>query len=151
MTLVGSVVDWTGISWLYKIPIIDDDEDCEYKALLMPLKPPLNVILWMIDEGKKDELDESDKVHLRALCWVDNTMFLLPISAIGLISGDKPHLLLEARESKDMKERPKLEETKRSLFISRLSTSSFKLLLSTNISFNCCPRMVKLSTSVGSV
>jgi hypothetical protein len=48
----------------------------------------------MIDEGKKDELDESDKFLLRELCWVDNIMFLLPISAIGLISGDKPLLLL---------------------------------------------------------
>jgi hypothetical protein len=34
-------------------------------------------------------------------------MFLLPISAIGLILGSKPLLLLEAQESKDMKERPK--------------------------------------------
>jgi hypothetical protein len=66
----------------------------------------------MIGEGKKDELEESDKVLLRALCWVDNTMFLLPISAIGLISGDKPLLLLETRESKDMKERPKLKNKK---------------------------------------
>jgi hypothetical protein len=57
----------------------------------------------MIDEGKKDELDESDKVLLRALCWADNTMFILPISKIGLISGDKPLLLLESRESKDVK------------------------------------------------
>jgi hypothetical protein len=75
-------------------------------------QPPLDAILWIIGEGKIDELDESDKVLLRALCWADNTMFLLPISAIGLISGDKPLFLLEARESKDMKERPKLEETK---------------------------------------
>jgi hypothetical protein len=64
----------------------------------------------MIGEGEKDELDESDKVLLRALCWVDNTTFLLPISTIGLISGDKPLLLLETRESKDMKVRPKLKE-----------------------------------------
>jgi hypothetical protein len=97
---------------LYKLPITDDDEDWEDGALPVPPEPPLDAILWMIDEGKKDELDESDKVLLRALCWADNTMFLLPISAIGLISGDKPLLLLEARESKDMKERPRLEETK---------------------------------------
>jgi hypothetical protein len=76
----------------------------------VPPEPPLDAILWMIGEGKKDELDESDKVLLRALCWVDNTTFLLPISAIGLISGDKPLLLLETRESKDMKVRPKLKE-----------------------------------------
>ena len=37
-------------------------------------------------------------------------MFLLPISAIGLILGDKPLLLLETWESKDMKERPKLKK-----------------------------------------
>jgi hypothetical protein len=66
----------------------------------------------MIDEGKKDELDESDKFLLRALCWADNTTFILPISAIGLILGDKPLLLLEARESKDMKESPKLKKHK---------------------------------------
>jgi hypothetical protein len=61
----------------------------------VPPEPPLDVILWMIDEGKKDELDELDKLLLRALCWVDNTMFLLPISTVGLISGDRPLLLLE--------------------------------------------------------
>jgi hypothetical protein len=112
MNLVGFVVDWTGIWWLYKLPITDDDEYWEDGTLPVPPEPPLDAILWMIDEGKKDELDESDKVLLRALCWTDNTMFLLPISAIGLISGDKPLLLLEARESKDMKERPKLKKQK---------------------------------------
>jgi hypothetical protein len=40
-------------------------------------------------------MDETEKVLLREVCWVENTMFLLPISAIGLISGDKPLLLLE--------------------------------------------------------
>jgi hypothetical protein len=59
---------------------------------------------------ERDELEESDKVFLRALCWVDNTTFLLPISTIGLTSGDKPLVLLETRESKDMKVRPKLKE-----------------------------------------
>jgi hypothetical protein len=67
----------------------------------------------MIDEGKKYEQDELDKVLLRALCWADNTTFFLPISAIGLILGDKPLLLLEAREYKDMKESPKLLRNKR--------------------------------------
>jgi hypothetical protein len=112
MNLVGFVVDWTGIWWLYKLPITDDEEDWDDGALLVPPKPPLDFILRMIDEGKKDKFHESDKVLLRALCWADNTTFLLPISAIGLILGDKPLLLLEARESKDMKERPNLEETK---------------------------------------
>jgi hypothetical protein len=78
----------------------------------VPLEPPLDAILWMLYEGKKYKMDESDKVLLRALCWADNTTFLLPISAIGLISGDKPPLLLEAQESKDMKENPKIDETK---------------------------------------
>jgi len=109
MTFVGFVVDCTGIWWLYKLQNTDYDEYWEYEALLVPPEPPLDVILWMIDEGKKDELDESDKVILRVICWEDNTMFILPISIIGLISGDKPILLLEAWESKDMKERPKLK------------------------------------------
>jgi hypothetical protein len=76
----------------------------------MPLEPPLDAILWMIGKGEKDELDESNKVLLIELCWVDNTMFLLPISTIGIISGDKPLLLLETRGSKDMKRRSKLKE-----------------------------------------
>jgi hypothetical protein len=75
----------------------------------MPPNPPLDAILWMIGEGEKYELDELDKFLLRELCWVDNTTFLLSISTIGLISGDKPLLLLETRESKDMKEREKLK------------------------------------------
>jgi hypothetical protein len=112
MTLVGFVVDWIGILWLYKLPTTDEDEDWEDEALPMPPEPLVDAILWMRDEGKKDELDELDKVFLRAPCWIDNTMFLLPISAIGWISGDKPLLLLKERESKDMKERPKLKKQK---------------------------------------
>jgi hypothetical protein len=46
----------------------------------VPPEPPLDAILWMIDEGKKDKLDESNKVLLRSLCWADKTTFLLPIS-----------------------------------------------------------------------
>jgi hypothetical protein len=76
----------------------------------VPPDPPLDAILWMIGKGEKDELDESDKVLLRVLCWVDNPMFLLLISAIGLTSGDRPLLLLETRSSKDMKRRSKLKE-----------------------------------------
>jgi hypothetical protein len=95
MTLVGFVLDWTGIWWMYKIPIIDDDEYWEDGALPVPLDPPLDVILWMIYEGKKDKLDESDKIILTTLFWEDNTMFLLLISEIGLILGDNPLLILE--------------------------------------------------------
>jgi hypothetical protein len=76
----------------------------------VPLEPPLDAILWMIGEGEKDELDELDKFLLRALCWVENTTFLLPISAIRLILGDNPLLLVETRESKDMKVRKKMKE-----------------------------------------
>jgi hypothetical protein len=76
----------------------------------VPPEPPLDAILWIIGKGDKDELDESDKVLLRALCWVDNTTFLFPISAIGLNLGDKPLLLLETRGSKDMKRGSKMEK-----------------------------------------
>ena len=41
---------------------------------------------------------------------MDNTTFLLPILEIGLISGDKPLLLLETRGSKEMKRRSKMKE-----------------------------------------
>jgi hypothetical protein len=58
----------------------------------------------MIGKGEKHKLDESDKVLLRALCWVNNTMLLLPIS------GDKPILLLETQGSKDIKIRSKMKE-----------------------------------------
>jgi hypothetical protein len=49
----------------------------------------------MIGKGERDELDESDKVLFRVLCWADKTTFLLPISEIGLILGDKPLRLLD--------------------------------------------------------
>jgi hypothetical protein len=64
MILVGFVVDWTGIWWLYNLPITDDNQDWEDAELPVPAEPPLDFIVWMIDEGKKDELDESDKVLL---------------------------------------------------------------------------------------
>jgi hypothetical protein len=112
MNLVGFVIDWTGIWWLYKLLITEDDEYWEDEALPVPPKPPLDAILWMRYEGKKHELDESNKVLLRAPCWIDNTTFLLPISIIGLILGDKPLLLLEERESRDIKVRPKLKKQK---------------------------------------
>ena len=112
MTLVGFVVDWTWIWWLFKLPITDEAKDWEEEAFPEPPEPPdlpLDSILWMIGEGEKDEVEESDKVILRELCWVDNTTFL-PISSIGLISGVKPLHLLETQESTDMKVRPKLKE-----------------------------------------
>jgi hypothetical protein len=44
--------------------------------------------------GDEGELKESDKVLLIALSWVDRMIFLLPISKIGVVSGDNPLLLL---------------------------------------------------------
>jgi hypothetical protein len=44
MTLVGFVVDWTGIWWLYKLPITNDDEYWEDGALPVPPEPPLDAI-----------------------------------------------------------------------------------------------------------
>jgi hypothetical protein len=108
MTLVGFVVDWTMTWWLYKLQITDEAEGWIEEAPPVPLEPPLDVILWMIGKGEKDKLDESDKVLLRELFWVDKTTFLLPISAIGLIYGDKSLLLLEIWGYKDMKRRSKL-------------------------------------------
>jgi hypothetical protein len=57
---------------------------------------------------EKYELVESNKLLLRVPCWVDKTIFRLPISTIRVISGDKPLLLLEMRGFKYMKRRSKL-------------------------------------------
>ena len=45
----------------------------------MPLPLPADVMFKVIGMGDKNELEESDKVHLRALCCVEKTIFLLPI------------------------------------------------------------------------
>jgi hypothetical protein len=61
----------------------------------VPQQPPIDE-LDESDKGKgeKDELVGSDKVLLRVPFWVEKITFLLPISAIGVISGDQPlHLL----------------------------------------------------------
>jgi len=61
----------------------------------VPLPLLEDVILKVIGMGDEDELEESYKVHLRALCCVCKTNFLLPISEIGVTSGKNPLLLLE--------------------------------------------------------
>jgi hypothetical protein len=61
----------------------------------VPLPLPEDVILKVKGMGDEDELEESDKVHLRALCCVCKTNFTLPISEIGLTLGDNPLLLRE--------------------------------------------------------
>jgi hypothetical protein len=67
----------------------------------------------MIGEGEEGELDESDKVLLRVPYWVDIIAFLLPISMIGVISGDNPLILLEMRGFEDMKKNQKNFRKKR--------------------------------------
>ena len=53
--------------------------------------------------GDEDELAESDRVFLRALCCVDKTILLLYILEIGVTSRDNPLLLQEIQELEDMK------------------------------------------------
>ena len=74
---------------------MDEAEGCEEEGLLVPLPLFADVMLEVISMGDGDELAESDKVHLRALCCVDKTIFLLPILKIGVASGDNPLLLRE--------------------------------------------------------
>jgi len=54
---------------------------------------PEDVILKVIGMGDKGELEKSNKVLLRELSCVDKTIFLLPISKIGVASRDNPLLL----------------------------------------------------------
>jgi hypothetical protein len=74
---------------------MDEAEGCEEEGPSVPLPLPVDVMLKVIGMGDGDELAESDKVLLRALCCVDKTIFLLPISKIGVASGDNPLLLRE--------------------------------------------------------
>ena len=69
----------------------------------MPLPLPEDLILKVKGMGFEDELIESDRVLLRALCCVDKMIFLLPISKMGLTLEDNPLLLQEILELKDMK------------------------------------------------
>ena len=69
----------------------------------MPLPLPVDVMLEVIGMGDGDELAESYKFFLRALCCVDKTIFLLPISEIRVASGKNPLLLQEMQGLKYMK------------------------------------------------
>jgi hypothetical protein len=60
-------------------------------------------MLKVIGMGDKVELAESDKAHLRAVCYVDKIIFLLPISKIWVASGDNPPLLRYMQGLEDMK------------------------------------------------
>jgi hypothetical protein len=82
---------------MYILPITDKVEGSKEESPPVPLPQPANVILKVISMGDKGEPTESDKVRLRALSWFDRTTFLLPISKIGVASGDNPLLLREIR------------------------------------------------------
>jgi len=64
---------------LYILPITDEVEGWEEEAPPVPLPLPVDVMLKVIGIGDDGELEESDKVLLRALSWVDKMIFLLPI------------------------------------------------------------------------
>jgi hypothetical protein len=100
-------------------------------------------------EGEKDELAESYKFLLRVPCWVDKTMFLLPISAIGVISGDNPLLLLDMRGFKDMKKKKIKTLGKRELqLIPRLLLPGLPAFSNTYVLFNYYPQAFKLSPGI---
>jgi hypothetical protein len=100
--------------------------------------------------GDKGELEESDKVHLRALSCVDKTIFLLPISKIGVASGDNPLLLREMRGLEDMKRKTKEVGKGRLLLIYGLPFPGFPTFMNTYVPFNYFPRAFKFSTSTSS-
>jgi hypothetical protein len=104
----------------------------------------------MMGEGEKGELAESDKVLLRVPCWVDIIAFLLPISMIGVISGDNPLLLLEMRGFEDMKKKIKTLGKRELRLISRLPLSGLPVFTNTYVLFNYFPRAFKLSPGISS-
>jgi hypothetical protein len=61
----------------------------------VPLPLPTYVMLKVIGMGDKYKLTKKYMVLLRELCYVDKTIFLLPILEIGVASGDNPLLLRE--------------------------------------------------------
>jgi hypothetical protein len=93
---------------LYIIPITDEAKGWEEEAPLVPLPLPANVILKVIGIGDEGELEESNKVLLRALSWVDRTIFILPISEIRVDSRDNPLLFQEMQGFEDMKIKPRI-------------------------------------------
>jgi hypothetical protein len=93
----------------------------------------------MMGEGEKGELAESDKVLLRVLSWVDKMAFLLPISMIGVASGDNPLLLLEMRGFEDMKKKIKNLGKGGLRLISRLPLPGLPVFTDTYILFNYFP------------
>ena len=113
----------------------------------MPLPLPTDVMLKVICMYDKGELVESDKVHLRALCCVDKTILLLPISKIGVALGDNPLLLREMRGSEDMKKNTKEIGKGRLLLIYGLPFLGFPTFMNIYVPFNYFPRAFKFNTS----
>jgi hypothetical protein len=104
-------------------------------------------MLKVIGIGDEDELEESYKVLLREHFYIDKKKFLLPISKIGVASGDNPLLLREMQGFEDMEKKTKDLEKERLLLIYGLSLSSFPAFTDTYISFNYFPRAFKFNTS----
>ena len=94
-------------------------------------------------KGEKGELEESNKVLLRVLCWVNKIAFLLPISMIGVASGENPLLLLEMRGFEDMKMKTKDLEEGRLLLISRMPLPGFPAFTNIYIVFHYFSRVFK--------
>jgi hypothetical protein len=78
---------------MYILPITDEAEGWEEEAPSVPLPLSVDVMLNVIGICDEGELAESNKFLLRELSWVDRTIFLLPISKIGVVSRDNPLLL----------------------------------------------------------
>jgi hypothetical protein len=116
----------------------------------VPLPLPINVMLKVIGMGDKDELVELDKVFLRSLCCVDKTIFLLPISKIGVASGDNPLLLQEMQELEDMKIKTKEVGKGRLLLIYGLPFDGFPMFMNIYVSLNYFPRELKFNMSTNS-
>lgn len=151
ITLAGLVAYWIGTWWLYRLPIIDEVKVWDDEAPLVPLAPPVDIILKVMGKGEKGELEKSDKVLLRVLSWVDKVAFLLPISMIGVASGDNPLLLLEMRGFEDMKKKTKDLGKGRLLLISRLPFPGFPSFTNTYILFNYFIRVFYLNLGTSSL
>jgi hypothetical protein len=96
------------------------------------------------------ELANSDKVLLRVLSCVDKTIFLLPISKIGVASRDNPLLLQEMQEFEDMKRSTKEVGKGRLLLIFGLPLYGFPTFTDTYIPFNYFPRAFNFGVSTSS-
>jgi hypothetical protein len=93
----------------------------------------------MMGKGEKDKLVESNKVLLRVPCWVEKKAFILPISAIGVISEDNHLLLLDMQGFKDMKKKIKTLGKRELQMIPRFLFPGLPAFSNTYVLFNYCP------------